>query len=117
MLPERLARLPLRTLPGGLVVLQAVTLRSRLHGLAGCRALAPGHALLLAPCASVHTLGMRFALDLVWLDADGAVLALCAELAPRRVAGHRGARAVLEARAGEGAAFADALRDAAGRER
>ena len=49
--------------------------RERLLGLA-LRAGPPGHALMLPGCRSIHTFGMRFALDLVWLDEQGRVLAV-----------------------------------------
>ena len=42
-------------------------------------------ALLLERCRWVHTVGMRFALDLIWLDADGAVLFAVTELAPHEL--------------------------------
>jgi len=116
VLPPRLARLPRHVLPSGLVLLLAHGPMARLHGLIGCRPLPCGHALLLAPCSSVHTLGMRFALDLVWLDSRGAVLEVSGDVGPGRLAGQRGARAVVEAPAGEGAHFAAALRDAPARE-
>ena len=33
-----------------------------------------GGALVLTPCRSVHTLGMRFAIDVAYLDPDGVVI-------------------------------------------
>ena len=71
---RRLAGLERRPLPGGLTLLVAGDRRSRRRGLARLDALPTGHALLLERCRSVHTLGMRFALDLLWLDRDGALL-------------------------------------------
>ena len=68
----------------------------RLLGLA-LRRRPPGHALLLPRCRSVHTFGMRFELDLVWLDADGRVLRVDEAVPPCRVRRCRGAAAVLEA--------------------
>jgi uncharacterized protein len=44
---------------------------------------------------------MRFAIDAVFLDADDRVLRVAADLRPWRVAGCRGARAVVELAAGE----------------
>ena len=44
---------------------------------------------------------MRFAIDAVFLDADNRVLRIAADLKPWRVAGRRGARAVVELAAGE----------------
>jgi uncharacterized membrane protein (UPF0127 family) len=82
--------------------------RARGLGLAWLGEIGPECALLIARCRSVHTFGMRFALDLVWLDATGAVLRVD-RVGPRRVAGCRSARSVLETRAGEGASFARAL--------
>jgi uncharacterized membrane protein (UPF0127 family) len=57
-------------------------------------------ALLLQPCRSVHTLGMRFPLDVAWCDRDLVVLRTA------RLARHRLSRpvwrsgAVIEAEAG-----------------
>jgi uncharacterized membrane protein (UPF0127 family) len=69
---------------------------ARLLGLAGLRALAPRVALLLPRCRSVHTFGMRFALDLVWLDATGRVVRVDRGVPPRRVRRCRRATSVVE---------------------
>jgi hypothetical protein len=44
---------------------------------------------------------MRFSIDLVWLDEDGAVREVCRAVPPRRVVSCRGAVAVIEMKAGE----------------
>jgi uncharacterized protein len=69
---------------------------ARLLGLA-LRRRPPGHALLLPRCRSVHTFGMRFPLDLVWLDGAGRVVRVDEAVPPWRVRSCRGADAVLEA--------------------
>ena len=46
--------------------------RSRARGLLGRSSLEG--ALVLSKCRSVHTVGMRFAIDVAYLDADGVVL-------------------------------------------
>jgi uncharacterized membrane protein (UPF0127 family) len=74
---------------------------TRLRGLMGRRTLPRGHGLLLKPAPSIHTFFMRFPIDAVFLDGDMSVVAVRAELAPWRMAGQRGARAVLELPAGE----------------
>jgi uncharacterized protein len=74
---------------------------SRLRGLMGRRALAPGEGLLLKPTPSIHTCFMRFAIDAVFLDAELRVLAVAPELRPWRFAGRRRTRAVLELPEGE----------------
>lgn len=47
---------------------------SRFVGLQFRAAPPPGFGLLLAPCASIHTCWMRFALDLVMLDRAGRMV-------------------------------------------
>lgn len=74
---------------------------TRLRGLLGRRALPPGEGLLLRPSPSIHTWGMRFAIDAVFLTADLEVLAIRPAMPAWRVAGRRGARAVLELSQGE----------------
>src|SRR3954471_21533529 len=96
MLPRRLQRLPSRVLDDGLVVHEATTLRARLLGLAWLRSVPPGHALLIPDCRSVHTFGMRFPLDVVFLDSRGRALRVVREVGRRRVLVCRGAFAVLE---------------------
>jgi uncharacterized membrane protein (UPF0127 family) len=66
---------------------------ARLLGLALRR---PGRALLIPRCRSVHTCGMRYALDLIWLDAEGRVIAVDLRVRPWRVRSCRAAAAVLE---------------------
>lgn len=97
--------LPGRSLADGRVVHTADTAAGRARGLAGLDALDPRAGLLLARCRSVHTFGMRFALDLVWLDRDGAVVRVDRGVPPRRLRTCLRARCVVEVRAGEADAF------------
>src|SRR5262249_42030963 len=57
----------------------------RLRGLLGTKRLDPGEGLWIKPSNQVHMFGMRYALDLVFLDADGRVLRLVYALAPNRI--------------------------------
>jgi uncharacterized protein len=107
---SRIARLHHHRLPGDIVVAEARSPAARLLGLAGTRELPPRVALRIAPCRSVHTAGMRFPLDLVWLDGAGAVARVDRGVPPWRMRSCRAARAVLEARAGGGDAVAAAWR-------
>ena len=50
--------------------------------------LAENEALLLPGCASVHTFGMRYTIDVVFLDPLGRVLRVARSLRPWRVASH-----------------------------
>jgi hypothetical protein len=74
---------------------------ARMRGLLGRRALPRGEGLLLKPAASVHTLFMRFPIDVVFLDRELRILAVRSNVPPWRTAGCRGARTVLELPAGE----------------
>jgi uncharacterized membrane protein (UPF0127 family) len=85
----------------------AVGFSSRLAGLAGLRRDEVGAGLLIPRCSSVHTFGMRFALDLLFLDGHGEVLAIRRGVRPRRFASHRCAVAVLEIPAGPGGDFSE----------
>jgi uncharacterized membrane protein (UPF0127 family) len=94
-LAPRLRRLPSTTVLGREVPV-ATGLRARLLGLARLDRVEAGAGLLIPRCSSVHTFGMRFPLDLVFLDRRGAPLSLRRRVPPRRVAAHRGATAVVE---------------------
>lgn len=113
--PGRFAGLERRPLPGDLTLLVAGDRRSRRRGLAGldAAALPAGGALLFERCRSVHTIGMRFALDLVWVGADGAVVRVDRAVGPRRVRTCLRARSVVETAAGDGERVAAALAAAA----
>jgi uncharacterized protein len=70
--------------------------RSRLLGLAWRDREEADPGLLIPRCSSVHTFGMRFALDLFFLDAGGRVISARRRVPPRRIVWQRGADAVLE---------------------
>lgn len=82
---------------------------SRLRGLARLDDLPGDCGLLLTRTKSVHTLGMRFALDVIWLDRRGAVVRVDHGVQPRKHAACRTARSVVEVAAGSGDRFAAAL--------
>lgn len=108
-LDARFDGLEARRLPGGVTVLVASGRRSRMRGLARLDALPSDHGLLIERCRSVHTAGMRFALDLLWLGRDGAVVRVDHAVPPRRLVTCLRARSVIEAYAGAGDRFRDAL--------
>jgi uncharacterized membrane protein (UPF0127 family) len=76
---------------------------SRMRGLLGRRSLPTGKGLLLRPAGSIHTAFMRFPIDVLFLDRRLRVLGVAERVPPWRIAGRRGARAVLELPAGESA--------------
>jgi len=105
---ERFAGLPQRSLPGGLTVVEANTGKSRRKGLAKLDSLPGDYGLLIPRCPSVHTFGMRFALDLIWLGKGGVVVRVDRDVPPRRMRICTRARSVVETAAGEADAFLSA---------
>lgn len=111
---DPLPHLPRTVLSDCGVLINASTRRSRLIGLTGMSALAEDRALLLTRCRSIHTVGMAFALDLVWLDASGRPIRVDSGVPPWRMRTCRRARSVVEAAAGSGERWSAALHQAAG---
>ena len=105
----RLDAMEHQSLPGGLRLAVARSHLERGKGLMGMDPLPVRQGLKIEKCSSVHTFWMRFAIDLVWLDADDRVLRVDSDVAPRRARWCKGAKSVVECNAGEGAAFAQAL--------
>jgi uncharacterized membrane protein (UPF0127 family) len=87
---------------------------SRLRGMLARPAPAAGEGLLLTPCRSAHMYGMRFPLDIAFLNANRAVVAVYHSLPPgSRTNWHRRAVHALELPAGtlarSGTAVGDVL--------
>ena len=72
----------------------------RRKGLLGRNSLPEGHALWIVPCESVHTCGMRFPIDVVYLDRKHMVRKVCKAISPWRVSICLLAHSVLELPAG-----------------
>lgn len=73
----------------------------RMKGLLGRRSLSRAEGLLITPCRGVHTFGMSFAIDLIFLDRENVVLAVYPEVPPNRLRPiHPSACGVLELAAG-----------------
>jgi uncharacterized membrane protein (UPF0127 family) len=53
-------------------------------------------ALVLSPCAAIHTAFMRFPIDVLFLDRHGGVLRIVHDLGAWRLAAAARARAVIE---------------------
>ncbi len=87
---------------------RADSARSRMRGLLGRPQLAANacEALWLVPCNNVHTIGMRYPLDIVFLDRAGCVLSCCENVLPWRMRWCRAARHTVEFAPGALAALA-----------
>jgi uncharacterized membrane protein (UPF0127 family) len=79
----------------------AATRATRRAGLLDREGLEPGEALWIVPSRGVHTIGMRFAIDVIALDDQGVVIDQVERLQPWRIRlPRRGTAGVLELAAG-----------------
>ncbi|MGE0538799.1 MAG: DUF192 domain-containing protein [Dehalococcoidia bacterium] len=93
-------------------VRQAANPWSRMAGLIGRATLGPGEGLHITPCFAVHTLFLRFPIDVLFLDRNGSVVRTEATMRPFRcVWGSRRAHSALEFPAGTIMATATAVGD------
>ena len=75
----------------------ADTLQTRLKGLLGRLKLQPDDGIWLIPSCGIHTIGMLFAIDLIYLDAANRVIHLVENLGPFRISPIRiGCASILE---------------------
>jgi uncharacterized protein len=93
--PRRFRRLERVELLGSDVPV-ATTWLSRLLGLALLSRGRAGAGLLIPGCRSVHTIGMRFKLDLLFLDREGRVIEMRRDVPAGRIVRCSGADSVLE---------------------
>jgi len=73
----------------------------RFRGLMGKKTLPAGEGILLRPCASVHTMFMRFPIDVVFCDRELTVLSVAPDVPKWRMRAQRGAKVAIELSAGE----------------
>jgi uncharacterized membrane protein (UPF0127 family) len=79
----------------------AETSLGRIVGLLGKTGLEPGTGLLIFPSQGVHTIAMRFPIDVVFVDREWQVIHVQPDLVPYRLTGiHWKARGVIELPAG-----------------
>lgn len=82
-------------------VIMADTFFARLAGLLGRSGLPAGWCMVLKPCSSIHTMFMRFPLDVLFLDEHSCVSAVIRDMPPYRFSGTvKGSRVVMEFPAG-----------------
>lgn len=63
----------------------ADTLLQRIKGLLGRKDFHPGEALIIKPCNSIHTLFMRFPIDVLFVDTHNCVVGVFSWLKPFRI--------------------------------
>jgi uncharacterized membrane protein (UPF0127 family) len=67
--------------------------------------------LWICPCEAIHTFGMKFPIDVIFLDRDYRVRKVRRELTPNRISFCLSASSVVELRAGAIAASGTQLND------
>tara|TARA_R110002049_G_scaffold101208_2_gene245742 strand:- start:1125 stop:1478 length:354 start_codon:yes stop_codon:yes gene_type:complete len=80
--------------------LQTQSIKERLGGLLVLAPLSENQALWITPCNSVHTFGMKYALDLVYIDKNNTVRGLFHNVKPWRMSFCLQAKSVMELTAG-----------------
>ncbi len=78
----------------------ADTAPKRNKGLLGRLDFPAGEGLWIVPCEAVHTVGMKFSIDLVYLDRQNGIKKLRSAVAPWRLSGCLFAHSVMELPAG-----------------
>jgi uncharacterized membrane protein (UPF0127 family) len=78
----------------------AVTRAERRRGLLGRAGMDHSAALVLSPCWSIHTMFMRFPIDVVFVDRGGRAVRIVRDLVPWRIAVAPRAHAAIELAAG-----------------
>lgn len=64
---------------------EALSHSQRRKGLLGRDSLEPGAGLCFPRCRQVHTFGMRFPIDVLFIDRDGKLIRSCSGLEPGRL--------------------------------
>jgi uncharacterized protein len=107
---SRISAYPFLKLETGIRMHLAHTWRARLLGLALLTDLDRDEALVIPHCTSVHSFGMRFPIDVVFVDRDWLPIYIEYDVGPRRLLRSRFARSVIEVAAGEAGRLVDGLR-------
>lgn len=93
----------MKTSNASLSIEVATTPFKRMQGLLGRKRLPTGHGLLLYPCNAIHTIGMKFALDVRFFDKNGKLIHIVRDVQPGKffLWGGFHARTTLETAAGD----------------
>jgi len=68
-------------------VTAAVRFFSRVIGLQHTSQIDSNTAFLIRPCTGIHTFGMKYPIDVIFVDKDGVVIKVCKDLRPNRITG------------------------------
>jgi len=74
----------------------ADTFWQRLKGLLGTKVLPMGHGLIITPCSSVHTFGMGYPIDVLFVDRNHCIIKIVDNMLPSKMSMARGSQFVVE---------------------
>jgi hypothetical protein len=78
-------------------VIMADTMPLRLKGLLGRTSLSDDTCMMIVPCNSIHTFGMKFSIDVLFLDEKFKIINILENLKPRKTSPIiRNAKSVVE---------------------
>lgn len=80
----------------GIHISLAANFWQRLRGLLGTTTLAVGHGLVIKPCNSIHTWGMAYAIDVLFVDSNNRIIKIVTNLPPGKLARAAGSCYVIE---------------------
>lgn len=70
---------------------------ARIRGLLFTKSLSPGDGLWLVPCNAIHSIGMNYPIDVIYLDKKNKIVKLTRQFCPNRIGPFvRKARSVIE---------------------
>ena len=81
-------------------ILVADTFVKRLRGLLWKAPLLAGQGLVIRPCSSVHTFGMGYSIDVLFVDESHRILKIVSAMPPGRLAAALGSAYVVELSSG-----------------
>ncbi|WP_167320785.1 DUF192 domain-containing protein [Psychrobacter lutiphocae] len=73
------------TVIGRMKIIQATTFLSRLKGLLFTKSLESDECILISPCTSIHTIGMLYSINIIFLDKDDFVISVKNKVRPNRI--------------------------------
>ncbi len=74
---------------------------SRLRGLLWSKPLHPSEGLLIVPCNRIHTIGMQYAIDVVFLSPDFQIVHIATYCQPSKIFKYKYAKYTLKLLAGQ----------------
>lgn len=89
----------------------ANTFFSRLKGLLGTQQFESGKGLIIRPCNSIHTIGMKYAIDVLFMDEHDQILKIVMDMPAGKFSLCRNGSYVVELPAGIAAATGTAVGD------